>query len=194
MSPRIEERGQDGEIMNFLSTDNPIALLLAAILVFAVLKVSIAKVLKKTTFGKKHADFVSAIIVVIGLLMVTSISFLKAIAIAVPYLTLIIMFILLTIFLFLAFNVEPKKIPLGLNVLKKNTYLWIVILLVVVWGISAIWGPSLLESGGTTTFTGFVTHEEQPVDTTFVFAKPFLGFVLVFAIIGSALFVLNKSS
>ena len=95
--------------MVFFSTDNPILLLLVGVVVFLVLRAVLSKVLKKSKFGQKHSDFVSAIIAVLTLLMVTSISFLKIVANIIPWITLTFILVLLAVLVYSGFGTDPER-------------------------------------------------------------------------------------
>lgn len=183
--------------MTFFSAENPVMILLAGIISFLLLRALLSKVLGSTKFGKKYADFVSAIIVLIGLLMATSITFLKMVAHSAPYVGLVIVFIGLGLLIFLGLGVKENQLSAGLKTFSGNVYLWVLLFLIIAWGSSIIWGPELLEKGETTPLTGFTSAQQEKADNydfSFIFTKPLLGFLLIFIILGLTFHSITRTS
>jgi len=183
--------------MGVFTIDNPISVLLAGVVIFLVLKVVLSKALGKTEFGQKHSDLVSALIVIVGLLLITSIPFLRMVARTLPFITLVFMVVILGTLIFLAMGVKGEKIPSGLKNVGRHTYMTILIFLIIAWGASMIWGQGLLEkndsSAGNVPITGFAgTEDKEATDFTFIFTKPLLGFVLIFLVLGFAFNTITK--
>ncbi|MFQ5474601.1 MAG: hypothetical protein ACE5DM_02075 [Candidatus Nanoarchaeia archaeon] len=177
--------------MGFFSTENPIALLLAAIITYLVLRTVLSKLLGATKWGGKHKEIVSVLITISALIVITSIPFLRMVATTMPFIALFGVLICLSIIAYVSLGATDNNILLVLKNRSFNFYTWLLVVLIVVWGSSLIWGPSLLENKGIS-LTGFAQAEEKQMDFSFLFTKEALGFVLVFSILGLTFFTINK--
>jgi len=124
-----------------------IPILLSAIVALVVLFLSYEKTVEKTSFGAKHNNFLASLLIVLGIFMIFTLSFLKIVVQLIPYIILIFVGFVGLIFLFSSLGMNTKMLSSWITSLFKNVY-WIIFLgIIVVWSFSLVWGDALLEQG-----------------------------------------------
>jgi len=195
INPGNSQTTHQGIKMAFFNTSNPMLTILTGVITFFFVRALLSKALGKTSYGQKHADYVSVISAVIAAIVVSSFAFLRMVSTAIPYLIIVFLVILFSVLIFVGMGVAKDQILDGLKETLKNTYIWILIIVIIAWGASSILGQPLLEKQ--TPLTGFSTAEQEKVDQYdlgFVFAKPLLGFLFIFIIVGFAFYTVAKQT
>ena len=172
---------------------NPMAILLTGVVMFVIIRFGISKLLGNTKYGKKHSDYVNILSIIISLIMISSLSFLRMTANMIPYLIIIFVSVLFAVLAFLGFGTDKSAVVKGLKVVFKNTYMWIIIILVIAWGVSTMSGQDLLEEQ--TPLTGLSVSEpkETSFDISLFFTKSVLSIAFVFIVLGLTFYTVNKN-
>ncbi len=173
--------------MTFFTSDNPIALFLALVLVVAVMKGLLAK---HQWFQKGNAAYITAVLIGLILVLLIYRPLLKMLSFGVPFLILIVIFIVGVGAIFLALGTPEKNIfPMLKSSGIVKTSMFIVFICIIAFAASHVWGDRLLDDKSVSFADPLMPQEETvKIDFAPVFLPSTLYLIMIITILGFAFY------
>jgi hypothetical protein len=175
---------------SFFSTDNPIALFLALVIVVSLLRLYLGQ---HKWFAKEKSAYIVPVLLLIIILLVAYRPLLSIISFSVPLFVLLVVFLFLIGSGFFILGIPRDKI---FPMLKESGFVKtaaiIAIICIIALSASRLFGPKLLDDK-TVSIGDAIGPEQKPVEVDFspLFTKQAIGLVFILIVIGMAFLFVN---
>ncbi len=175
----------------FFFSNNPIALFLALVVVLVVLKT----VFEKRNWFKEgdRSTYITPILIAIAVFLVAYTSLLKILSIAIPFLAVLVLFLVLLGTALYCFGMPEKAIwPAMKKVGPLRTALVIAVFCIIAFAVSTVYGDKLLDDKSVS-IADAMTPAQEPVEINFapLFTSQALGMIFIVIVLGFTFVFIN---